>query len=68
MNQIEQDQRYVIECTVSGGSTGFRQGLLKSMGGIKYFDSLAEAQKEAHELNCHLRTGAAVYSYVAKAE
>jgi hypothetical protein len=57
--------RYNIQCTVSGGVTGFRQALLKKDGEIVVFETREEAQAECDRLLANLspyRT--AQFSYV----
>lgn len=48
---------YIVECSVNGGVTGPRTGVLKENGNIKYFDTLAEAESRASELMKTMNAG-----------
>jgi hypothetical protein len=41
---------YVIQCLVTGGKTGTREGLLKEWGEVAHFDSYEEAEAKAAAL------------------
>lgn len=42
---------FVVRCQVSGGVTGTRTGTLKKNGVICFFESQADAQEQADQLN-----------------
>ena len=56
---------YLINCTVSGGITGYRQSLLKENGKVVRFDSYEAAQNEADRLNTEMNANSngASFSY-----
>ncbi len=57
--------RYNVQCTVSGGVTGYRTGLLKSNGEIQFFDTIELAQAECTRLLANVsRYATAHFSYV----
>lgn len=57
MSEEKVIDQFVVLCEVSGGVTGYRQGLLREKGQTKLFPTMQAAEEEASKLRVSMGGG-----------